>query len=72
MPGNADFAGRFNAAVAAFVSPFPTFKTGRTECETAPYTDETFTFPNPHMTHDEVFLYFEELLGFTANQVYHN
>ena len=52
-----------------FVSPFSTFKYGREDCETSPYTNENFEFPSPHMTHEEAFVYFESTFGFDANQV---
>ena len=53
----------------SFISPFATFKYGREDCATAPYTDETFEFPSPHMTHEEAFTYFEDTFGFDKNQV---
>jgi hypothetical protein len=52
-----------------FISPFATFKYGREDCATAPYTDETFEFPSTHLTHEEVFTYFQEVFGFDKNQV---
>ena len=42
-----------------FVTPFATFKYGREDCDTAPYTDEVFGFPSPHMTADAMMTYFE-------------
>ena len=54
-----------------FISPFATFKYGREDCATAPYTDETFEFPSTHFTHEEVFTYFQEVFGFDKNQVIH-
>ena len=54
-----------------FISPFATFKYGREDCATAPYTDETFEFPSTHLTHEEVFKYFQEVFGFDKNQVIH-
>ena len=55
-----------------FISPFATFKYGREDCATAPYTDETFEFPSTHLTHEEVFTYFQEVFGFDKNQVKYN
>ena len=52
-----------------FISPFATFKYGREDCATAPYTDETFEFPSTHLNHEEVFAYFQEVFGFDENQV---
>ena len=52
-----------------FISPFATFKYGREDCATTPYTDETFEFPSTHLTHEEVFTYFQEVFGFDKNQV---
>ena len=46
-----------------FISPFATFKYGREDCATAPYTDETFEFPSTHLTHEDVFTYFQEVLA---------
>lgn len=68
MPGHID-SFRDTSNMDNFVSPFPTFKYGREDCQTAPYTDEVFEFPSPHMTHNEMFTYFQEVFGFDANQV---
>ncbi len=54
----------FSGDARNFVSPF-TFKTGRVECgDTAPYTDDTWTFPEPFMTYSEVMEFFEDADGF--------
>ena len=57
MPGHVDFvSGQGSAAViASFVSPFDPFKTGRDDCAGSPYTTVTYEFPEPHMTHTELF-----------------
>ena len=50
----------FNVAFENFEGPFAPFKFGRVDCPTAPYTSDIFEFPNPHMTHDEMFDWFRE------------
>ena len=44
-----------------FVTPFATFKYGREDCDTAPYTEEEFEFPSPHMDFDSMMTYFSGL-----------
>lgn len=71
MPGHEDWNDDdydWSESVESFVSPFPTFKYGRPECDTTPYTTETFDFPTAHMNHDEVYDYFAETFGFDDNQ----
>ena len=51
-----------------FVTPFAPFKYGREDCDIAPYTSNEYEFPEPHMTYDEVMLYFEATFNFNANQ----
>ena len=41
-----------------FVTPFATFKYGRVDCETAPYTTDEYEFPEPTMTYDKVMDFF--------------
>ncbi len=72
MPGHQDYdseAVDYFDAVNAFVSPFPAFKSGRVDCETAPYTSDVHEFPTGHYVHDEVMDYFAEQFGFDNNEV---
>jgi len=57
MPGHIDFvSGQGSAAqIAAFVSPFATFKAGREECADSPFTTDVHEFPEPFMTHAQLF-----------------
>ena len=57
MPGNSGWVRGVNS-MNDFVTPFATFKYGRVDCETAPYTTEEFEFPEPHMTYDKVMDFF--------------
>ena len=66
MPGNENFQA---GDMKNFVSPFGTFKCGRKDCDTAPYTTQTYDFPSPHMTHDEMFTYFRSRFSLTDDQV---
>merc|ERR1712088_352053 len=70
MPGHVDFvSGQGSAAqIASFVSPFATFKTGREECDTSPTTTVLHTFPEPHMTHTELFDFMTQDFGLTTDQ----
>ena len=68
MPGSEDFDGDWEEAIANFVSPFSTFKYGREDCETAPYTTDVHEFPTAHFNHEEVFDFFAKDFGFDENQ----
>ena len=68
MPGREDFDGDWEEAIANFVSPFSTFKYGREDCETAPYTTDVHEFPTAHFNHEEVFDFFAKDFGFDENQ----
>ena len=57
MPGNSGWVKGVNS-MNDFVTPFATFKYGRVDCETAPYTTEEYVFPEPHMTNEELMDYF--------------
>ena len=57
MPGNSGWVKGVNS-MNDFVTPFATFKYGRVDCETAPYTTEEYAFPEPHMTNEELMDYF--------------
>ena len=57
MPGNSGWVKGVNS-MNDFVTPFATFKYGRMDCETAPYTTEEYAFPEPHMTQEELVDYF--------------
>jgi len=67
MPGNSGWVKGVNS-MNDFVTPFATFKYGRMDCETAPYTTEEYAFPEPHMTQEELVDYFAENMGMTADQ----
>ena len=60
MPGNVDSGRVTDEYLENFEGPFAPFKFGRVDCPTAPYTSDIFEFPNPHMTHDEMFDWFRE------------
>lgn len=70
MPGHVDFVSGQGSAdqIASFVSPFATFKTGREECDTSPTTTILHTFPEPHMTHTELFNFMTQDFGLTTDQ----
>ena len=57
MPGNSGWV-KGVSSMNNFVTPFATFKYGRVDCETAPYTTEEYAFPEPHMTNEELMDYF--------------
>ena len=68
MPGHINFTTGVDK-IKDFVSPFETFRYGRVDCDTAPNTTVVYTFPSPHMTHDEMFDYFNKLFGLSDDQV---
>jgi len=70
MPGHVDFVSGVGSAaqIASFVSPFATFKTGRQDCDTSPTTTVLHTFPEPHMTHTELFNFMNNDFGLTTDQ----
>jgi len=67
MPGNSGWV-KGVSSMNDFVTPFATFKYGRVDCETAPYTTEEYAFPEPHMNNEELMDYFAENMGMTADQ----
>ena len=72
MPGHeaSDVAGQnYWTAIESFVSPFPAFKSGRVDCETAPYTSDVHDFPTGHFVHDQVMDYFAVQFGFDREEV---
>jgi len=70
MPNHRDYdsSQTWSTVVQAWVSPFPTFKYGREDCDSAPYTTDEHKFPNAHGNFDEVMTYFAEEFGFTDDQ----
>ena len=54
MPNHKDYDSTqdWRTVVQAWVSEFPTFQTGRVDCNstTAPYTDDVHEFPSAHDT----------------------
>ena len=70
MPNHRDYdsSQTWSTVVQAWVSPFPTFKYGRKDCDSAPYTDDEHEFPSAHNNFDEVMTYFAEEFGFTDDQ----
>ena len=71
MPGHQDWdesVTTYEESIDDFISPFPTFKYGRKDCETAPYTTEVHPFPTGHFNHNKVFKYFEKHFKFDANE----
>ena len=72
MPGHEDYDHEnsdYAESLANFVSPFPTFKSGRVDCDTAPYTSVVHDFPTGHYVHDQVMDFFAEQFGFDSNEV---
>lgn len=71
MPGHENFDNSvvsFSNSINAFVSPFPTFKYGRTDCETSPNTTALDDLPGDTLTHDDLFAFFASEFGFDDNQ----
>ena len=70
MPNHRDYdsSQTWSTVVQAWVSPFPTFKYGREDCDSAPYTTDEHNFPSAHNNFDEVMTYFAEEFGFTDDQ----
>ena len=70
MPNHRDYDSTqtWRTVVKAWVSKFPTFKYGRTDCDTAPYTTDEHEFPSAHDNFTEVMTYFSEEFGFTEDQ----
>jgi len=69
MPNHKDYDSTqdWRTVVQAWVSEFPTFQTGREDCNstTAPYTDDVHEFPSAHDTFSDVFPYFRQEFGFS-------
>ena len=73
MPNHRDYDSTqtWRTVVKAWVSKFPTFKTGRVDCDSATddgYTTDEHVFPSAHNTFTEVMTYFRREFGFTNNQ----
>ena len=72
MPNHRDYVlptgSTWRTVVKAWVSKFPTFKYGRKDCDTAPYTTDVHTFPSAHDNFTEVMDYFDQEFGFTNDQ----
>ena len=71
MPGHKDHDSSTSVwldVVTSFVSPFATFKYGREDCDTAPYTTDEHEFPEGTMTHDEIMDFFSEEFGFEDSE----
>ena len=70
MPNHRDYDSTqtWRTVVQAWVSKFPTFKTGRVDCATAPSTTDEHNFPSAHDNVDAVLTYFAGEFGFTDNQ----
>ena len=71
MPGHQDWdedVTTWQESIDSFVSPFATFKYGREDCETAPYTSDVHDFPTGQDNHEQVFDFFAENFGFDDNE----
>ena len=70
MPNHRDYDSTqtWRTVVKAWVSKFPTFKYGRKDCDTAPYTSDEHEFPSAHDNFTEVMTYFSGEFGFTEDQ----
>ena len=70
MPNHRDYdsSQTWRTVVQAWVSPFPTFKYGREDCDSAPYTTDVHEFPSAHDNFTEVMTYFAKEFGFTDDQ----
>ena len=47
-----------------------TFKSGRTDCATSPTTDAMNNIPEPDMSGEEMFAWFDEELDMTPEEVF--
>ena len=70
MPNHRDYdsSQTWSTVVQAWVSPFPTFKYGREDCDSAPYTTDEHEFPSAHDNFTEIMTYFAKEFGFTDDQ----
>jgi len=71
MPNHKDYTGTsqtWSTIVEAWVSNFPTFKYGREDCDSAPYTTDEHEFPSAHDNFTEIMTYFAKEFGFTDDQ----
>merc|ERR1711935_120359 len=73
MPNHKDYdsSQTWRTVVQAWVSPFPTFKTGRVDCDSATddgYTTDEHVFPSAHDNFNTVMPYFTSEFGFTNDQ----
>lgn len=77
MPNHRDYdsSQTWRTVVLAWIndglSDFPTFKTGRVDCDSATddgYTTDEHVFPSAHDNFDEVMKYFTDEFGFTNDQ----
>ena len=71
MPGHKDYdsdSSVWRDVVRNFVSPFAIFKTGRVDCDTAPYTTDEHAFPGGTNNHDEIMTFFAENFGFSDSE----
>jgi len=73
MPNHRDYdsSQTWRTVVQAWVSPFPTFKYGRVDCDSATddgYTTDVHVFPSAHNNFEEVMDYNAKEFGFTDDQ----
>ena len=67
MPGHKDYDSDnavWRDVVKDFVSPFATFKYGREDCDTAPYTTDENDFPGGTYTYDDTMDFFSDEFDF--------